>query len=134
MSYMKYMKKTTIAEVLAEVDEIKPNTYDDNMKIKWLAELDQKIFNDVIATHVITDDISLEDIAEYSEANMNKELFVPFPYSDLYRNYVFAMIDYSNGETDRYQNSMIMFNTSYQSYTAWYNRTHRPISKPLKLF
>ena len=38
----------TIAEVLAYVDEVKPNTYDENIKIGWLSEVDGKVFNDVI--------------------------------------------------------------------------------------
>ena len=122
-----------IDEILADVDEIKPNTYDDNVKLRWLSELDGKIFDQIILTHE-------HEVPEEGELtfepyqSLSEDLLVPFPYTDLYRHYLFAMIDYSNGETDRYQNSMVMFNASYQEFTNWYNRTHKPISKPLKIF
>lgn len=130
----------TVQEILAKVDEIKPNTFDENLKITWLSELEGRIFNDVILTHVhdLVDDEEGNMIeptfAGFDETSENEELLVPNTYCDLYRNYVFAQMDFANGETDRYNNSMIMFNNSYNDFCNWYNRTHKPIQKPLKLF
>jgi len=116
-----------VSEVLAMVDEIKPNTYDDNIKIMWLSELDGKIFNEIIKTHVI-DENTPSEFAGYDETSINEELLAKFPHEDIYRNYLFAQIDFANGETERYTNSMIMFNESYRSFTADYNRNHLPNS------
>lgn len=123
----------TIADLLAEVDEIKPSTYDDAIKIKWISEIDGKIFKEVISTHEKDEDTK-EEFNGYTSADMNEELLVDFPYDALYRHYLFAMIDYSNGETDRYVNSMTMFNTAYKDYIEYFNRTHLPIQSHLKLF
>lgn len=130
----------TVQEILAKVDEIKPNTFDENLKITWLSELEGRIFNDVILTHVhdLVDDgegnMIEPTFAGFDETSENEELLAPDTYCDLYRNYVFAQMDFANGETDRYNNSMIMFNKSYNDFCNWYNRTHKPIQKPLKLF
>ena len=130
----------TVQEILAKVDKIKPNTFDENLKITWLSELEGRIFNDVILTHVhdLVDDgegnMIEPTFAGFDETSENEELLVPDTYCDLYRNYVFAQMDFANGETDRYNNSMIMFNNSYNDFCNWYNRTHKPIQKPLKLF
>ena len=70
----------------------------------------------------------------YDENSENEELLAPDTYADIYRHYLYAMMAYSTGETDRYSNSLIMFNNSYQEYLDWYNRTHKPIQKPLSLF
>ncbi len=121
----------TISEILAEVDEIKPNTYDDNIKIKWLSELDGKVFNELVTTHEHEDDIEFKG---YTEADIDEELLIPFPYTDTYRNWLFAMIDYSNGETDRFSNSMVMFNNAYSTYAKYFNSTNKPIQQPIKLF
>lgn len=121
----------TIEEVLAEVDEIKPNTFDDNIKLKWLSELDGKIYKELILTHEHDADITF---TPYTSADMNKELLAEFPYSDIYRHYVFANIDYSNGESDRYQNSMVMFNNAFDAYRKYYNKTYKPIQNILKVF
>ena len=119
----------TIEEVLAEVDEIKPNTFDDNIKIKWISELDGKIFNELILTHEHDSEVTFEPYTD-----MNTELLAEFPYTDIYRHYVFANIDYSNCESDRYQNSMLMFNNAYEEYRKHYNKTHKPIQNILKVF
>lgn len=127
----------TIAEVLAYVDEVKPNTYDENIKIGWLSEVDGKVFNDVILTHereAAEDEELMTEFTAYTEDNEYQELLIPDTYADVYKHYLFAMIDYSNGESDRYTNSMIMYNSRYQEYTYWYNRTHKPIQHQLKVF
>lgn len=54
------------------------------------------------------------------------ELLVPPPHDNIYRTYLGAMIDYANGEYDRYNNSMILFNKQFGSLTAWYARTYHP--------
>lgn len=119
-----------IEQVLADVDELKPNQYDDKIIIKWLAELDGKIYTEIISTH---EGANASLMREYDENDMDEDLLVPYPYDDIYRNYVFAMIDFTNGESDRYQNSMAMFNTSYEKYKKWYHTTHMPISAEMKL-
>lgn len=130
----------TISEVLAQVDEVKPNTYDENLKITWLSELDARVFNEIIMTH----EHELVDAGEgnlveptftaYTENDEDEELIIPTEYADVYRNYLYAKIDFSNGESDRFTNSMIMFNSSYQDFANHFNSTHKPIQKPLKLF
>lgn len=134
-----------IEEALALVDNLKPNQYDDQVKIKWLSDLDGKVFKEVIKTHelpfVEVEKISeitgesytvLEQIepvyAGYTEYDMGKELLVNEPYSDIYTYYIFAMIDFHNQEMDRYTNSMLMFNAKYDEFAAYYNRTYRPMS------
>ena len=130
----------TVGEILAMVDEIKPNTFDENLKITWLSELEGRIFNDIVLTHEheLVDDgegnMIEPTFAGYDETSENEEVIAPDTYADLYRHYLFAQMDYSNGETDRYSNSVIMFNSSYQQFSNWYNSTHKPIQKPLKLF
>ncbi len=121
----------TISEVLAKVDEIKPNTYDDNIKIGWLSELDGKVFNELVLTHEHEEDA---EFTGYTEADMEKELLIPFPYTDTYTNWLYAMIDYSNGETDRFSNSMVMFNNSYSTYAKYYNSTNKPNQQNILLF
>lgn len=133
----------TINDALALIDEINANSYDTKIKIGWLSQLDGRVFNDIILTHEheLVDDGSEEgNLIEptfpgYDETtSLDTKLIIDDTYSDVYINYLMAMIAYSNGETERYQNSMIMYNTNYKEYADWYNRTHSPIQKPLKVF
>lgn len=129
-----------IYDVLARVDELKPSQFDDNTKISWLSELDGRIFNTVIMTHVhdlikktVIDEETNEETEELVEPTFTaytdeeQELLLDDTYADVYRHWLYAMMDYANGETERYQNSMIMFNSKYQEFCDWYNSTHLPI-------
>lgn len=134
-----------ISDVLARVDELKPSQFDDNTKIDWLSELDGRIFNTVIMTHVhelIKQTVVDEETGEETEVEVeptfkpysseNEELILDDIFADVYRHWLYAMMDYANGETERYQNSMIMFNSKFQEYKDWYNSTHLPIQYPRK--
>ena len=117
----------TIDTILAEVDEINPNTYDEQIKLGWLSKLDGRVFND-------DNNLVEPTFTGYEEVSEETELIIPDTYSDVYRDYLMAMIAYANGESDRYANSMIMFNSNYQQYLNWYNRNHKPLQIPLKVF
>ena len=134
-----------ISDVLARVDELKPSQFDDNTKIDWLSELDGRIFHTVIMTHVhelikqtvVDEETGEEKIIEVEPtfkpySSENEELILDDIYADVYRHWLYAMMDYANGETERYQNSMIMFNSKFQEYKDWYNSTHLPIQYPQK--
>ena len=40
------------------------------------------------------------------------------------------MIAAENSETQRYNKRMTMFNSAYQGWANWYNRTHMPLPRP----
>ena len=54
------------------------------------------------------------------------ELLVPAPFDEVYLRWLEAQIDYHNGEYDKYNNAIIMFNTVFEAYQAYYTRTHMP--------
>lgn len=123
----------TISEVLAYVDELRPNQFDENIKIKWLSDLDGRVFNTVIMTHehdLVEDEEGYmvePTFTKYDETSENEELLIPEPYTDTYMHYIFAQMDYTNGEDARYVNSMAMFNASLTEYANWYNSTRKPL-------
>lgn len=115
----------TINEAIAQVNALKPNTYDDAIKVAWLSNLDGQIYVECIRTHEGAEDIAMPLYDK--DVDMDTELLVKEPYSDLYVKYMAAQIDYHNAEFGRYGNSMVMFNASLDDFYAWYTRTHMPI-------
>lgn len=128
----------TINELLSEVDELKPNQYGDEQKIRWINKVEKTIIEEIIKMR--EPDKKPEETEEseesagneeteftgYTEAtNMDTELVVKEPYTDLYKYYLFSMIDMHNEEYDRYQNSSQMFNAAYQDFANYWYRTHR---------
>ena len=122
----------TIIELITDVDALHPNGYDQVFKTQWLSQLDGRIKDEIIDTHEGGEDIIFNGYD--ADTNPNTELLVPRPYDEVYRYWLEAQIDYANGEYTKYNNSMMMFNTAYSAYERYYNRTHMPKGKSLKLF
>lgn len=126
----------TINEAITQVGALKPHQYTDDQLIKWLSNLDQQLWEDVVKWHHFPRKKDEEghwvpDIpahGPYSEdVDMDQALMVPDPYSDVYPKYLAAQIDYHNGDIPRYNNAMIMYNLALKSYTDWLNRRFLPL-------
>ena len=122
----------TIMDALYRIDELKPNSYSQTEKIKWLSSLDGVIKSEIIDTHEGGEDKVFSGYGEDTELTM--ELLVPAPYDDVYLRWLEAQIDYANGEYGKYNNSIAMYNTAYTAYANHYNRTNMPKGKKFKYF
>lgn len=122
----------TITEAITAIDAIKPNTFEEIEKIKWLSQLDGKVKKEIIDTHADADAVVFNGYDENTP--LDTELLIPAPYDEVYLLWLEAKIDYSNNEYGKYNNSSIMYNNAYSAYWRYYNRTHLPLSKPRKYF
>ena len=123
-----------IMDALYRIDELKPNSYSQAEKIKWLSSLDGVIKSEIIDTHEGGED-KVFPVEGYSESiALATELLVPAPYDDIYLKWLEAQIDYNNGEISKYNNSLVAYNDAYDLYQRHYNRTHMPKGTKLKYF
>ncbi len=112
-----------IAEAIGTIDKLKHNAYEPEIKTMWLSKLDGRIKNEILDTH----ENKTQAFSGYDENTpIDTELLVPAPYDDIYLKWLEAQIDYYNGEYGRYNNSIIKFNTAYENFASFYNRTHMP--------
>ena len=122
----------TIIEAINKIDNLKPNSYIQQDKVKWLSILDGIIKKEIIDTHEGAESVVFNGYE--AETPLATELLVPAPYDDVYVKWLEAQIDYANGETAKYNNSMVMYNTAYSAFERYYNRTHMPKGKSIKFF
>lgn len=122
----------TINEAITMIDSIKPNTYTHAQKISWLSTLDEMIKKEIIDTHEGGEAVDFSGYGE--DTNINTPLLVPSPYDELYIFWMESKIDYWNGESAKYNNSITMFNNAYSTYQEYYNRLHRPLGARRFLF
>lgn len=122
----------TIMEAINRIDAVKPNSYPQGEKIRWLNALDGTVKSKIIDTHKGGDAVVFDGYTD--DTPHGTKLLVPAPYDEMYIFWLESKIDYLNGETGRYNNSISMFNTAYAEYERCYNRTHMPIGKKLKFF
>lgn len=117
----------TIIEVIDRLDSLKHNTYSQKDKVLWLSKLDWMVKKQIIDTHEGAEATSFNGYTD--ETDVNTKLLVPAPYDEVYLRWMEAQIDYLNGEYDKYNNAIIMFNADLEAYAAYYNQNHRPVNR-----
>ena len=120
-----------VIEAIQGVDALKPNSYSQEDKIKWLSTLDGIIKTEIIDTHEGASKVIFNG---YDNTSLDTELIVPAPYDDIYIKWLEAQINYNNGDIGRYTNSMTMYNAAYTTFERYYNRKNMPLSKSFKYF
>ena len=115
-----------LSEVLSKIDALKFNTFSPEVKIAWISNLDQKIKTQIIDLHESGSDTVFSGYDENTDGDT--VLLVPSPYDEIYLRWLEAMIDYSNGEYDKYNSAIQLYNTLYEAYAKYYIRTHKPLS------
>lgn len=122
----------TIMEAINRIDAIKPNSYPQLEKVRWLSTLDGIIKTNIVDTHNGNEAVAFDGYTE--ETNLTTELLVPAPYDEIYLYWLESKIDYWNGEMGKYNNAINMYNTVYAEFEKYYNRTHMPKGKAFKFF
>lgn len=122
----------TLIEAITRIDTLKPNTYTQQEKIKWISTLEGTIKHEIIDTHEGEEDVTFDGYDE--STSLATELLVPAPYDDIYIRWLETRIDYTNGEYARYNNGVAAYNDAYTAFSKYYNRTHMPKGKGFKFF
>ena len=112
-----------LAVLIAFVDDTKPNQYDDEMKTQWLSEVEGMVVDEILNKAEGND---IEFTGYDYNVDSERELLVPDRFTDLYVNYLHAKIDYHNAEYARYNNAVSMFEAVFNTFAAYYRRSHMP--------
>lgn len=117
----------TIMEALHGIDTIKPNSYNQTDKIRWLSTLDGIVKTEIIDAHKGGEEIIFNGYTE--DTVLNTPLLVSAPYDEMYLFWLESKIDYWNGEIGKYNNSIAMFNEAYSRFARYYNSINMPKKK-----
>ena len=101
-----------IKEAIARFDTLYPNAFSHEEKIRWLSELDGKIFTEIISLYENAPDMFT---GYTSSTNDNTELLVSFPDDDIYIKFMCLKNDLINSDIKRYNNSGLLFNSAFSS-------------------
>ena len=121
-----------IIEAITQIDSLKHNTYSQENKVQWLSRLDSMVKRLIIDTHEGGEDVTFTGYD--STTDLHIEMLIPAPFDEMYLRWLESQIDYTNGEYGKYNNAILMFNTSWREYQNYYNRTHMPKGKNIKFF
>ena len=117
----------TIDQAIKLADALQPNAYPRDMKLRWLAMLDGRVFAEILAVH---EDCPLSEFENYDLAEGSQRLLVPPPYDeDVYCYFLQSRMDLENGEATRYNRSVTLFNSALEAFKKHYRLQHRPVSR-----
>ena len=116
----------TLEKVIAFVDDIKPNAFSNEVKTQWVSEAEGLVQTEVLLW--ASPNILVYDWAK----DKARELLVLPPHDKLYLSYLTAMIDFANGEYNKYQNTMELFNSQFGEYMRWFARNYEPANAHLE--
>lgn len=121
-----------VLEILQAIDSLKPNAYPLEEKLAWLSTLDGLLHEEVLKAH----EGSPPAFAPYEgQEALERKLLAPEPYGrQLYLTWLESRMDYYNGDTERFNNSLAQFRGAYSEFSRHYNRTHRPIGATRKFW
>ncbi len=114
-----------IIQAINRLDALIFNTYTKPDKVAWLSGLDTMVKKQIVDIHEGSEKVFF---AGYDDGtDLQTELLVPAPYDEMYLRWMEAQIHYHNGEYDKYNNAIILFNTAFEAYQAYYTRNHLPV-------
>lgn len=142
----------TLQEALDITDEMKPNMMSRKLKAKYLTEIEQLIFHEIVMKHYPEgykpprgfipglDPLAREPAEAAAEEQTRPEapaykedsdpgtvLVIPDPYSMVYIYWLMSKIDIQNQEDARYNIDRAHFENAYETMSDWYTREHMPV-------
>lgn len=123
----------TVKDAIRSLKATRPGAdVTDAQLIEWLSDTEGYIFNEILSHYKGSPDY--EPFNEDTEDVMDLELTVEAPYSRLYTYRLQAMVDYTNADTQRFTNSMYMYNNEYKNWMDNFNRQNMTRFVGVKVF
>ena len=117
-----------VGKLIETVTVLIGQQYDLEMLIGWLNEIEGQVLDQVVNKAQGFD----VEFVPFTEDDSERELTVPDRFQDVYVNYIKAKVDFTNQETERYNNDAAMFEASWKEYASWHIRNYVP--KPAAKF
>ena len=117
-----------LREAIEKGDLTTPNAFSPEAKTEWINEVEGMVQTQVLL-------FASEEIITYNYLeNAETELLVSEPHSKIYPSYLRAMMDFTNGDYTRYQNTMGIFNSQFREFMAWFATNYRPADTPGEVY
>jgi hypothetical protein len=110
----------TVEQIIADIDDVCPNSYSEATKTRWIARLDMLLWRDLFLQ-------ARDPKLNYTwPENKGWQVLISAPDDDIYDLYLRAQIEFYNGEYEKYGNSAAFYDARYRELAAWFINEHRP--------
>lgn len=111
-----------VREILEAIALTRPNAYTDAEKIRWLNTVEGRVFTDIFQKAEGFEG----EFVPFKEGEEERELAVPVPFTDIYTYYLMAMTDFHNGDSGRYNDTVVLYNDAWENFAAYYRENNKP--------
>jgi len=111
----------TLHNAIREADGKVNNRQSGERKIEWLNEAEYMVAEQQRLNGIVPGFCGYD-----ADFPADTVLRAPEPWSALYPAYLEARLHYENGEYDRYNNAMAIYNRYFREYAAYLLRNHTP--------
>lgn len=112
----------TLEKLIENILTIKGQQFDNEIITSWINEIEVQAIDEVFNKAI---GVNIEFVPYDYTTDMDKKLYIPDRFQDVYTNYIYSKIDFLNQETERYNNDVVMFNAAYESFSSWYLRNNK---------
>ena len=112
----------TLDQSINAFDQLQPNAFTRAEKLRWLAELDGQVWQEILRWRGQASPVPVYD----EDTPGDTVLAIPEPYCGIYTVYLAMQADRLNGEIARYNNDAALFHSQMQSFRAHWMRTNAP--------
>ena len=119
------MTATILFERLRKLKPI-PAEIDDTILLDWLNQVEGQILHEIFL-------LALSEITPYS-ATPTEALAAPYPYDGIYLLWMEAQVDFANGEYNKYQNTMQVFNSFFSEFMRWFALNYHPADTHMEVY
>lgn len=122
----------TIAQAIAAADLTAPNDIEPETKMFWLSRVEGQLADLIYNTHEGTE----REIPEFTRETdpETTELSAPYPYDELYVDYLVMRINLVHQEIQRYNNSAMVYAESLRRFQDFFNKQHMHKGVPALAF
>ncbi len=113
-----------VKEAIEILDRLKRNQHTLEDKVRWLSDLDEQILEEIIKDREGAEDYETWTRYGTDNESLERDLIVPDVFAEIYEYKLEMEIDRLNGELNKYNNDMILYNTMLSDYRNWYNKNH----------
>ena len=111
-----------LREILTTVDQLRPNAYTDAEKIAMLNTIEGRVYTDIFQKAEGFEG----EFVPFEEGQEERELAVPVPFTELYFYHLASRIDFLNGDSGRYNDTMVLLENAWNEFAAYYRANHKP--------
>lgn len=112
----------TLEKLIENILTIKGQQFDNEIITSWINEIEGQAIDEVFNKAI---GVNIEFVPYDYATDMDRKLYIPDRFQDVYTNYIYSKIDFLNQETERYNNDVVMFNAAYESFSSWYLRNNK---------